>query len=99
MGYLAREDIDRTGIVRQVGSGYPGMSGPGQVFTLILRSYHDGVAIYRDIDLSVYTEMPEYLRNLMGIPDGADAPPEAAAEPEAVEAQEPVAEEQDLEKI
>ncbi|MEE9178114.1 MAG: hypothetical protein V3U46_06755 [Acidimicrobiia bacterium] len=29
-------------------------------------------AIYRDIDLSIYTDMPEAIRNLMGIPEGAD---------------------------
>jgi len=32
-----------------------------------------GVAVYRDIDLSVYTNLPEYIRSLMGIPQGADA--------------------------
>ena len=29
-------------------------------------------AIYRDIDLTIYTDMPEFMRNLMGIPEGAD---------------------------
>jgi ABC-2 type transport system permease protein len=32
-----------------------------------------GVAVYRDIDLGVYNNLPEYIRALMGIPDGADA--------------------------
>ncbi len=27
-----------------------------------------GAAIYRDVDLAIYTEMPEVLRNLMGVP-------------------------------
>lgn len=31
------------------------------------------MAVYRDIDLSVYTDLPEGIRQLMGIPDGADA--------------------------
>lgn len=31
-----------------------------------------GASIYRDIDLSIYTDMPEIVRNLMGIPVGAD---------------------------
>jgi ABC-2 type transport system permease protein len=31
------------------------------------------MAIYRDIDISVYTELPEGVRDLMGIPEGADA--------------------------
>jgi len=31
-----------------------------------------GAAIYRDIDLTLYNDMPEFMRNLMGIPDGAD---------------------------
>ena len=31
-----------------------------------------GASIYRDIDLSIYTDMPEVVRNLMGIPLGAD---------------------------
>ena len=31
-----------------------------------------GASIYRDIDLSIYTDMPEFMRNLMGIPEGAD---------------------------
>ena len=31
-----------------------------------------GAAIYRDIDLDIYTDMPEFIRNLMGIPAGAD---------------------------
>jgi len=29
-------------------------------------------AVYRDIDLTIYTDMPEVIRNLMGIPEGAD---------------------------
>ena len=29
-------------------------------------------SIYRDIDLTIYTDMPEFMRNLMGIPQGAD---------------------------
>jgi len=29
-------------------------------------------SIYRDIDLTIYTDMPEFVRNLMGIPEGAD---------------------------
>jgi ABC-2 type transport system permease protein len=29
-------------------------------------------SIYRDIDLTIYTDMPEFMRNLMGIPEGAD---------------------------
>jgi hypothetical protein len=31
-----------------------------------------GASVYRDIDLSIYTDMPEFMRNLMGIPEGAD---------------------------
>lgn len=31
------------------------------------------MAIYRDIDISVYTDLPEAVRDLMGIPEGADA--------------------------
>jgi len=31
------------------------------------------MAIYRDIDMSIYTNMPDAVRELMGIPDGADA--------------------------
>ncbi len=31
-----------------------------------------GAAIYRDMDLSIYTDMPEVMRSLMGIPQGAD---------------------------
>lgn len=31
-----------------------------------------GVAVYRDIDLDVYRNLPDYIRSLMGIPDGAD---------------------------
>ena len=31
-----------------------------------------GVSIYRDIDLDVYRNLPEYIRALMGIPEGAD---------------------------
>jgi ABC-2 type transport system permease protein len=31
-----------------------------------------GVAVYRDIDLDVYRDLPDYIRALMGIPDGAD---------------------------
>lgn len=31
-----------------------------------------GMSVYRDIDLSVYTELPEYMRSLMGIPEGSD---------------------------
>lgn len=30
------------------------------------------MAVYADIDLSIYTELPEALRSVMGIPDGAD---------------------------
>lgn len=30
-----------------------------------------GVAVYRDIDLDVYRNLPEYIRTLMGIPEGA----------------------------
>lgn len=30
-----------------------------------------GVAVYRDIDLDVYRNLPEYVRALMGIPEGA----------------------------
>lgn len=32
-----------------------------------------GMAVYRDIDLSVYTDLPEAMRAVMGIGDGADA--------------------------
>lgn len=31
-----------------------------------------GVAVYRDIDLDVYRNLPDYVRSLMGIPEGAD---------------------------
>lgn len=31
------------------------------------------MAIYSDIDISVYTDLPDALRDLMGIPEGADA--------------------------
>ncbi len=31
------------------------------------------MAVYRDIDLSVYTSLPEAFRSVLGIPDGADA--------------------------
>lgn len=31
-----------------------------------------GMAVYRDIDLSVYTNLPEAFRTLFGIPEGAD---------------------------
>ena len=31
-----------------------------------------GVAVYRDIDLDLYRDLPEYVRALMGIPQGAD---------------------------
>ena len=31
------------------------------------------MGIYRDIDLSIYTDLPEGIRELMGIPQGADA--------------------------
>lgn len=31
------------------------------------------MALYRDIDISVYTDLPEAIRDLMGIPEGADA--------------------------
>ncbi len=31
-----------------------------------------GMAVYRDIDLSVYTDLPEVLRSVMGIPADAD---------------------------
>lgn len=31
------------------------------------------MAIYRDIDLTLYTDLPQGIRELMGIPDGADA--------------------------
>jgi ABC-2 type transport system permease protein len=30
------------------------------------------MAVYRDIDLSIYTELPEVFLSIMGIPDGAD---------------------------
>lgn len=30
-----------------------------------------GVAVYRDIDLDIYRNLPEYIRALMGIPEGA----------------------------
>ncbi|MDH3261540.1 MAG: ABC transporter permease [Acidimicrobiia bacterium] len=30
------------------------------------------MSVYRDIDLSIYTELPEVFLSLMGIPDGAD---------------------------
>ena len=40
----------------------------GAVFLWLLMA----AAIYRDIDLAVYTNMPEVVRNLMGIPEGAD---------------------------
>ncbi|MDH3499292.1 MAG: ABC transporter permease subunit, partial [Acidimicrobiia bacterium] len=30
------------------------------------------MAIYRDIDLSLYTDLPEAMRGVMGIPEGAD---------------------------
>jgi ABC-2 type transport system permease protein len=30
------------------------------------------MAVYRDIDLALYTDLPEGIRNLMGIPEGAD---------------------------
>ncbi len=30
------------------------------------------MAVYRDIDLSLYTNLPEAIRGVMGIPDGAD---------------------------
>ncbi|MDH3729991.1 MAG: ABC transporter permease [Acidimicrobiia bacterium] len=32
-----------------------------------------GMAVYRDIDLSVYTDLPEAIRAVMGIGEGADA--------------------------
>lgn len=31
------------------------------------------MAVYRDIDLSIYTDMPDSIKELMGIPEGADA--------------------------
>ncbi len=31
-----------------------------------------GMAVYRDIDLTVYTDLPESIRTVMNIPDGAD---------------------------
>lgn len=31
------------------------------------------MAMYRDIDLSIYTDLPEGFRELMGVPEGADA--------------------------
>ncbi len=31
------------------------------------------MAVYSDIDLSIYTDLPQSLRELMGIPEGADA--------------------------
>ena len=31
------------------------------------------MAVYRDIDLSIYTDMPDGIKELMGIPEGADA--------------------------
>ena len=40
----------------------------GAVFLWLLMA----AAIYRDIDLAIYTDMPEVIRNLMGIPEGAD---------------------------
>ncbi|MGZ5384853.1 MAG: hypothetical protein ACXWH0_12810, partial [Acidimicrobiia bacterium] len=30
------------------------------------------MAVYRDIDMSIYTDLPEVFLSLMGIPDGAD---------------------------
>ena len=32
-----------------------------------------GMAVYRDIDLAIYDSLPPAMRNLMGIPEGADA--------------------------
>lgn len=32
-----------------------------------------GMAVYKDIDLSFYNDLPEVFRSLMGIPEGADA--------------------------
>ncbi len=32
-----------------------------------------GMAVYRDIDLGIYTSLPEGFRTMMNIPDGADA--------------------------
>lgn len=40
--------------------------------TLVLFMLY-AMAVYSDIDLSVYTNLPEGIRELMGIPEGADA--------------------------
>ena len=41
------------------------------VLTLVLL-FLMGMAVYRDIDLSVYTDLPEVFRSLMSIPADAD---------------------------
>ena len=40
--------------------------------TLVLFMFY-AMAVYSDIDLSIYTDLPEGIRELMGIPEGADA--------------------------
>lgn len=40
--------------------------------TLVLFMFY-AMAVYNDIDLSIYTDLPAGIRELMGIPEGADA--------------------------
>ncbi|MGB5757808.1 MAG: ABC transporter permease subunit [Acidimicrobiales bacterium] len=40
--------------------------------TLVLFMFY-AMAVYSEIDLSIYTDLPEGIRELMGIPEGADA--------------------------
>lgn len=55
---------------KAIRDGFIAMTIAGLVLILFL---FYAMAVYSDIDLSFYTDLPEGMRELMGIPDGADA--------------------------
>ncbi len=55
---------------KTIGDRWRGMTIGGATVGLLMIF---GMAVYRDIDLGIYTSLPEAFRTMMNIPDGADA--------------------------
>ena len=55
---------------KTIGDRWRGMTVGGATVGLLMIF---GMAVYRDIDLGIYTSLPEAFRTMMNIPDGADA--------------------------